>query len=62
MGTKRRVALWYRDGDVIHAKPPDWPRECEYSCTSRETLIEWARNHNYVLRDGNPPKQDRRLA
>mgnify|MGYP007112571113 FL=1 len=50
---KRRVAVWYKIGRVYTVRPPDWPRDTEYSCTEQETLIEWAHNHNYVLRDGN---------
>lgn len=53
---KRKVAIWRRVGRLLIAKPPDWPRQTEYSCTDQETLIEWAHNHGYVLKDGNPPK------
>lgn len=56
---KRRVAVWRREGRLFVAKPPDWPRQTEYSCTEQETLIEWAHNHGYVLKDGNPPKRER---
>ena len=59
MGTKARFAVWRREGRVFYAKPPDWPRQTEYSCTDQETLIQWAHNHGYMLRDGNPPRRDR---
>lgn len=58
MGTKRKIATWRKSGKVFYAKPPDWPREVEYSCTSRDMLIEWAQNHGYMLRDGNAGRQD----
>jgi len=50
---KRKVAVWRRVGRLLVCRPPDWPKDTEYSCTEQETLIEWAHNHNYVLRDGN---------
>lgn len=50
MGTKVRYAEWRRDGRIFRAKPPDWPKGAEYSCTDRDDLINWARNHNYILR------------
>ena len=55
---KRRVAEWRRECKVFYAKPPDWPKDTEYSCTEQETLIEWAHNHKYVLRDGNVRRGD----
>lgn len=58
MGTKRKGATWRKSGKVFYAKPPDWPRQTEFSCTDQETLIEWAHNHGYVLKDGNPPRRD----
>ena len=59
MGTKVRFAVWRKSGKIFYAKPPDWPKDTEYSCTEQETLIEWAHNHGYVLKDGNPPKRER---
>ena len=56
---KRKIAVWRKSGKVFYAKPPDWPKATEYSCTDQETLIEWAHNHGYVLKDGNPPKRER---
>lgn len=53
---KRKVAIWRREGKLFIAKGPDWPRDVEYSCTDRETLIEWAQAHGYMLRDGNRRK------
>lgn len=50
---KRKVAVWRKVGKVFYAKPPDWPKSTEYSCTEQEILIEWAHNHGYVLKDGN---------
>jgi hypothetical protein len=60
MGTKVRFAVWRKLGKVFYAKPPDWPKSTEYSCTDQETLIQWAHNHGYVLKDGNPSKRDGR--
>ena len=57
MGTKRKVATWRKSGKVFYAKPTDWPKATEYSCTDQETLIEWAHNYGYVLKDRNPPKR-----
>ena len=57
MGNKRKVAVWRREGRLLIAKPPDWPKSAEYSCTEQEILIEWAHNHGYVLKDGNPPRR-----
>ena len=54
MGTKRRIAVWYLKNKVFYAKPPDWPKSTEYSCTDQSTLIAWAQNHGYILKDGNP--------
>lgn len=51
---KRRVAIWYKVGRVYTVRPPDWPRGTEYSCTEQETLIEWAHNHGYMLREYRP--------
>lgn len=56
---KRKVAVWHKVGRVFTVRPPDWPRQTEYSCTDQETLIQWAHNHGYMLRDGNPPRRDR---
>lgn len=56
MGTRIKFATWVRDGNLFRVRPPDWPREVEYSCTDRETLIEWAQAHGYMLRDGNRRK------
>jgi hypothetical protein len=39
-------------------RPTDWPKATEYSCTDQETLIQWAHNHGYMLRDGNPPRRE----
>lgn len=50
MGTRIKFAAWYKDGKVFRVKPPDWPKQVEYSCTDREQLIEWAKNHRYMLR------------
>jgi hypothetical protein len=58
MGTKARFAVWRREGRIYYVKPPDWPRQTEYSCTDQETLIQWAHNHGYMLRDGNPPRRE----
>lgn len=54
MGTKRKIAVWRQEGKVYRAKHPDWPRSTEYSCTDQSTLIAWAQNHGYILKDGNP--------
>ena len=54
MGTKRKIAVWRQEGKVYRAKPPDWPKSTEYSCTDQSTLIAWAQNHGYILKDGNP--------
>jgi len=56
---KRKVAVWRKEGRLFICRPPDWPRATEYSCTDQETLIEWAHNHGYVLKDGNPSRKDR---
>ena len=53
---KRKIAVWRKVGRTFIVRPPDWPRATEYSCTDQETLIEWAHNHKYVLKDGNQPK------
>ena len=58
MGTKVRYAEWRRDGRLFRVKPPDWPKGAEYSCTSQEALIEWARNHNYMLRQGSTTRRE----
>lgn len=58
--SKRKVAVWHKIGKVFYAKPPDWPRQTEYSCTDQDTLIEWAHNHGYMLRDGNPAQREER--
>lgn len=50
-GTK--FAVWHRQGRVFVVRPPDWPKEVEYSCTDRETLVQWAHNHGYMLKDGD---------
>ena len=62
MGTKVRFAVWRRVGRLLVVRPPDWPKSTEYSCMDQETLIEWAHNHGYVLKDGNPPKRERYYA
>lgn len=54
---KRKVAVWRNVGRIFTVRPPDWPKQTEYFCTDQETLIEWARNHGYILRDGNPPRR-----
>ena len=59
MGTKVRFAVWRRVGRLLVCRPPDWPKDTEYSCTDQETLIQWAHNHGYMLRDGNQPRRDR---
>ena len=59
MGTRVKFAKWIRDGKLYRVQPPNWPRQTEYSCTDQETLIQWAHNHGYMLRDGNPPRRDR---
>ena len=56
---KRKVAVWRKVGRTFIVRPPDWPRATEYSCMDQETLIEWAHNHGYVLKDGNPPRRER---
>ena len=53
MGTRVKFAEWRRDGKLFRVKPPDWPKQVEFSCTDREDLIEWARNHKYMLREVN---------
>ena len=50
MGTRVKFANWHKDGKLFRAKPPDWPKGAEFSCTSQEDLIAWARNHGYILR------------
>ncbi len=50
-GTK--FAVWHRQGRVFVVRPPDWPKEVEYSCTDRETLVQWAQSHGYMLKDGD---------
>ena len=58
MGTRRvKYAIWRKEGKLYRVKPPDWPRETEYSCMNQEDLIQWARNHNYILKDGNPRRK-----
>ena len=59
MGTKRKVAVWHRDGRLFVCRPPDWPRGTEYSCTNQNDMIQWAQSHHYVLKDGNAPKGGR---
>ena len=54
--SKVKYAIWRKVGKVFYAKPPDWPKSAEYSCTEQEILIEWAHNHGYVLKDGNGGK------
>ena len=56
MGNKRKVAVRRRVGRLLVCRLPDWPKTAEYSTTEQEILIEWAHNHNYVLKDGNKPK------
>lgn len=56
MGTRVRFAVWRKEGRLFICRPPDWPKSAEYSTTEQEILIEWAHNHNYVLKDGNKPK------
>ena len=58
MGTRVKFAEWRRDGKLYRVKPPDWPRNAEYSCTDREALIRWAQNNHYMLRE----KRERRYA
>ena len=58
MGTRIKFATWHRDGKLFRVRPPDWPKHVEYSCTSREDLIEWAKNNRYMLRE----IRDRRFA
>lgn len=57
---KIKFAEWRKVGKVFYAKPPDWPKATEYSCTDRDTLIAWAHNHGYMLKDGNPTQRDER--
>lgn len=57
MGTKVRFAVWRKVGRTFIVRPPDWPRNVEYSCTEQSDLIEWAHNHGYVLKDGNVPQR-----
>ena len=52
MAKKVKFAVWRKVGKIFYAKPPDWPKSTEYSCTDRDTLIEWAHNHGYMLKDG----------
>ena len=59
MGTRVKIAVWRRDGKLFVVRPPDWPKSTEYSCTERETLIAWAKNHGYVLKDGNRRDNER---
>ena len=51
MGTRVKFAEWRKDGKLFRVKPPDWPKQVEYSCTNREDLIEWAQNNHYMLRE-----------
>ena len=53
---KRKIAVWRKVGRTFIVRPPDWPRNVEYSCTEQSDLIEWAHNHGYVLKDGNPQR------
>lgn len=57
MGTKVRFAVWRKVGRTFIVRPPDWPRNVEFSCTEQSDLIEWAHNHGYVLKDGNAPQR-----
>lgn len=57
MGTRVKYAEWRRDGKLFRVKPPDWPKQVEYSCTDRESLIEWAKNHHYMLRLKEEPNR-----
>ena len=59
MGSKVKFATWRRVGRLYVSRPPDWPKNVEYSCTEKSDLIEWARNHGYMLKDGNPVKEPR---
>lgn len=59
MGTKVRFAVWRKEGRWFVVRPPDWPKQTEYSCTDRETLIEWAIAHKYMLKYGCGKKEYR---
>ena len=57
MGTRTKYATWRKQGRLFIAKPPDWPRNVEFSCTDQNDLIAWAHNHGYVLKDKNSSRE-----
>lgn len=60
MGTRVKFAIWHKVGRLFVVRPPDWPKATEYSCTDQETLIQWARNHGYMLKYGGVSSYQKR--
>ena len=52
MGTKRKIAVWRKDGRLFICRPPDWPHTVEYACTKQSEMIQWAQDNGYVLKYG----------
>lgn len=53
MGTKRRVAIWFKRGRDFVVKAPSWGNRVDLIFPSQSAMIAWAREARMVLVDGN---------
>lgn len=53
MGTKRRIAIWFRRGRHFVVKAPGWENRVDLVFTTQDQMVEWAHNNKMILRDGN---------
>lgn len=53
MGTKRRVAIWWRREREYIVKAPGYDKRVDLVFAEKSQMLEWARGARMILRDGN---------
>lgn len=53
MGSKRKIAIWFRRGRDLVVKVPGWDNRVDLIFSTRAEMVNWAHNNGYILKDCN---------
>lgn len=51
MGTKRRVAIWFRRGKEFLVEVPGMEGRADFVFASQDQMVEWAHGTGFVLKE-----------
>lgn len=53
MGTRRKVAIWFKRGNAFYVNAPGWDSRVGLVFSSQDDMIAWSHGAGVVLKDGN---------